>query len=172
MLSTKKLTTLALLTTISLTIFIIELNIPSIVPIPGIKLGLANIITVYAIYHFKASEVSMIIFTRIILGSIFSGNITAILFSLTGGCSCLIAMIILQKHIPQNFMYLTSALGAIFHNLGQIFIAIIIMNTIAPLMYLPILILSGIITGLFTGILAQLLTKHLFNITKLLSLKE
>lgn len=174
MLSAQKLTTLALLTTISLTIFIIELRIPSIIPIPGIKLGLANIITVYAIYHFKVSEVSMIILVRIFLGSIFSGNLMSITFSLMGSFFCLIIMIILCKHLSKNFMYLTSAIGAIFHNLGQIVIAILIMNTLAPLAYLPILILSGIITGLFTGICAQLLTKRLANMKKfkLLSIKE
>ena len=70
--STKKLTYMALLTTISLIIFIVELRIPTLVPIPGMKLGLANIITVYAVYTLSAKETGMILFGRILLGSMFS----------------------------------------------------------------------------------------------------
>lgn len=72
--NTKKLCLLSLLTAIALIIFIVELRIPNLVPIPGVKLGLANIITVYAVYHLKASETAIILFVRIFLGSVFGGN--------------------------------------------------------------------------------------------------
>lgn len=68
--NTKKLCLLSLLTAIALIIFIVELRIPNLVPIPGVKLGLANIITVYAVYHLKASETAIILFVRIFLGSV------------------------------------------------------------------------------------------------------
>ena len=74
----KRITQLALLTTIALIIFIVELRIPSLVPIPGVKLGLANIVTVYAMYHCTAKETIMIVFARILLGTIFGGNISEI----------------------------------------------------------------------------------------------
>ena len=71
----KKITELALLSTIALTIFIVELRIPNLIPIPGVKLGLANIVTVYAVYRYSAKETFSIILTRILLGAFFSGNI-------------------------------------------------------------------------------------------------
>lgn len=68
---TKQLTELALLTTVALIIFIVELRIPNLIPIPGVKLGLANVVTVYAVYHYRAKEVVMLVISRIFLGAIF-----------------------------------------------------------------------------------------------------
>ena len=78
----KKLTELAMLTSLALIIFIVELQIPNPIPLPGIKLGLANIITVYAVYRYKAREVLLVVLCRTILGSIFGGNMMALLYSL------------------------------------------------------------------------------------------
>ena len=78
----KKLTELAILTALALIIFVIELQIPNPVPIPGVKLGLANIITVFAVYHYRASEVALIVFTRVFLGSFFGGNMMALMYSM------------------------------------------------------------------------------------------
>lgn len=85
----KKLTELALLTAIALIIFVIELQIPNPFPIPGVKLGLANIITVYAVYHYRATETLSIVLARILLGSFFSGNMMALMYSLSGDCYAL-----------------------------------------------------------------------------------
>ena len=76
---TRKLTTMALLSAIALTIFMVEAQIPALVPIPGIKLGLSNIVTVYAVYAMGAKEGAAILFVRIFLGAIFSGNFPTIL---------------------------------------------------------------------------------------------
>ncbi len=158
---TKRLTQLALLTTISLIIFIVELRIPNLLPIPGIKLGLANIITVYALYHYRAYEIFLIVLSRIILGSIFSGNFAAIIFSLSGGMCCLIGILCLRRFIPINYIWLSSICGAVLHNIGQIVVAITIMQTTAILAYLPILLISGIITGAFTGGCAYFIIRRL-----------
>ena len=77
----KKLAELALLTAAALIIFVVELQIPYPFPIPGIKTGFANIITVYAVYHFRAHEVAMIAAVRILLGAVFTGNFMALIYS-------------------------------------------------------------------------------------------
>lgn len=149
-----KLTELALLTAVALIIFVIELQIPNVVPLPGVKLGLANIITVFAVYHYKASEAAMIVFSRILLGAFFSGNIAALLYSAAGASFCLAGMLFLKKIIPQRHLWLCSVLGAVLHNTGQIAAACLIVG-MGVLVYFPFLLVSGCIAGCFTGICAQ-----------------
>ncbi|MCR4795290.1 MAG: Gx transporter family protein [Ruminococcus sp.] len=159
---TKRLAELALLTAVALIIFIIELRIPNLVAIPGVKLGLANIITVYAVYKYSAKEVAMVVFSRVLLGSIFGGNISAIIYSIAGAVMCLIGMLAVKRIVPVNYIWLSSIIGAILHNTGQIIIAIIIMRSFAVMYHYPYLIISGCIAGAFTGICAQLLIKRVF----------
>jgi len=158
---TKKLTELSLLTAAALIIFIIELRIPNIVNIPGVKLGLANIITVYAVYRFTAKETLMIVVTRVILGSLFGGNVSVIIYSLSGAILCLLGMILLKKIIPLRYIWLGSIIGAILHNTGQMGVALIMMRTPAVLAYYPPLIISGCIAGTFTGLCAGYVLKRI-----------
>ena len=99
---TKRLTELALLATIALTIFMVESKIPNPIPLPGVKLGLANIVTVYAVYHFRPKEVILLLTTRIILGAVFGGNMMALLYSAAGGALCLLGMLPLHRLIPEK----------------------------------------------------------------------
>lgn len=161
--SIKKLARLSLLTAIALIIFIIEMRIPNLVPIPGIKLGLANIVTVYAMYRYSAKETALIVLARILLGSIFGGNISAIIYSLCGAFFCLIGMMLLRSVIDEKHIWICSIFGAVLHNIGQIAAAVAMMKTTAVLSYLPFLLVSGCIAGAFTGICAQLLTDRLKN---------
>lgn len=161
--NTKKLCLLSLLTAIALIIFIVELRIPNLVPIPGVKLGLANIITVYAVYHLKASETAIILFVRIFLGSVFGGNLSAIAFSLCGGLLCLAGMLLMRKVIDENHIWVCSIIGAVLHNIGQTAAAVAVMRTTAVIAYLPFLLVSGCISGLFTGLCAQVLVKRIKN---------
>lgn len=156
----KKMTELALLATIALTIFIIEAGIPNPIPIPGVKLGLANIVTVYAIYHYRPSEVFLLVIMRIILGAIFGGNIMALLYSLAGGMLCLVGMLLLCQVISVSHLWICSILGAVFHNTGQLLMAILITGTIGVVAYFPLLLVSGCSAGMFTGLCAQFLIKH------------
>ena len=156
--TTKKLTYMAMLTTISLIIFIVELRIPTLAPIPGMKLGLANIITVYAVYTLNAKEAEMILFARILLGSMFSGNVSALIYSISGAVLCLLGMLILRRMIGKEYLWLCSIFGAVFHNIGQTTAAVFVMKTTAVIAYLPFLLVSGCIAGLFTGLCAQFLT--------------
>ena len=156
----KKLTQLAMLTGVALIIFIVELQIPNPFPIPGIKLGLANIITVYALYNYRAGEVMMIVFTRILLAAMFSGNMMALLYSLSGSILCLAGMLILKRIIDEKHIWIASVFGAVLHNIGQIAVAVIIMG-FGVLAYLPFLLVSGCLAGAFTGGCAQMVVRRI-----------
>ena len=162
--SIKRITLDAVLTAVALSVFIIELQIPPLVPIPGVKLGLANIITVYAIFALGPKDAACILFARILLGGMFSGQIMSILYSLAGGCLCFAAMCIMRKIVTDRQIWVCSVIGAIAHNIGQIIVAIIISNTFALIVYLPVLLISGIIAGFCTGLCAQMVVKHMKNI--------
>ena len=159
----KRLGELALLTAAALIIFVVELQLPSLTPIPGIKLGLANVITVFAVYRYKAGEAALVLLARIMLGSIFSGNVTAIMYSLAGGALCLLGMLLLKRVIPRKHMWLCSVFGAVLHNCGQVAVACAVTGTVWIVGYLPVLMLSGCATGAFTGFCAQLVVSRLYK---------
>ena len=151
---------MARLPILALIIFIVELRIPNPIPIPGVKLGLANVITVYSLYHYRAKEVLLIVLVRIVLGSIFGGNMMAMLYSLAGGLLCLTGMLLLRRVISEKYIWLCSVFGAVLHNIGQITVAILITGTPAIIAYLPFLLVSGCAAGAFTGGCAQFVVKR------------
>ena len=152
----KRLAELAVLTAVSLIIFIIELQIPNPFPIPGVKLGLANIVTVYALYALGASSALAILVVRCLLGSLFAGNASALLFSLLGGLAAMLVMIALHA-LPRLSVYGVSVGGAAAHNCGQVAAAMLTLGSAAPLAYLPFLLLVSVFTGALTGFVAALL---------------
>lgn len=158
--TTRRLTELALMTAIALMIFSIELQLPALSPIPGVKLGLANIVTVYGVYRYRAGEVAAVLFCRVILGTFLAGQIVSLLYSLVGGALCLLGMLGLKRILPPENIWLCSVLGAILHNTGQIAMAILLTQTLALALYLPPLLLTGCIAGLFTGLCAQHLIRR------------
>ncbi len=162
----KRLTTCALLTAVALTIFIVELQIPTLAPIPGVKLGLANIVTVYAMFAVGAGDTAAILLSRIVLGSLFSGNMMTILYSLTGGVFCYVVMLLMRRIVTERQIWVCSVMGAIAHNMGQICAAMLVTGTPQLIAYLPVLMISGVLAGLLTGIAAQLLVNKLRNIRK------
>ncbi len=153
--ATKRLTRMAILTAVALSIFIVELQLPTLTPIPGVKLGLANIITVYAMFALGPADTALILLTRILLGGIFAGQMMALFYSLAGGLLCYLVMLVLRRLFTQKQIWICSVFGAIAHNLGQITVAILITRTPALIYYLPVLMVSGIIAGVFTGLCAQ-----------------
>lgn len=157
----RRLSELALLTALALIIFVIELRIPDISPVPGVKLGLANIITMYCLYRFRAWETALVVTARVLLGSIFAGSPTALIFSAAGAFVCLAGMIPLSRLLPKMPIWLCSIIGAVLHNIGQIAAAVIFMGSFAPVYYLPVLLISGCIAGAFTGLCAQFITARL-----------
>ncbi|WP_295075285.1 Gx transporter family protein [Ruminococcus sp.] len=155
-----KISELALLTALALIIFVIELQLPDLIPIPGVKLGLANIITVYAVYRYKAREVVMVVSARIILAAFFASRIMALLYSAAGAALCLTGMLLIKRIIPMKYIWLSSVVGAVLHNTGQIIAAVAILRSFAVVTFYPVLIISGCIAGAFTGLCAQLLIKR------------
>ncbi len=153
--TTKQLTTMAMLTAIALAIHVAEAQIPAPVPIPGVKLGLANIVTVYAVFTIGPGPALMILVARILLGSLFAGQAVSLLYSLAGGLLCFVVMLLLKKILTRKQIWVASVIGAIFHNIGQILVAIVVTGTPTIVSYLPVLLLSGIAAGLFTGFAAQ-----------------
>lgn len=156
----KQLTQLAMLTGVALIIFIVELQIPNPFPIPGIKLGLANIITVYALYNYRAGEVMMIVFVRIFLAAVFGGNMMALLYSFAGSVLCLAGMLLLKRIIDEKHIWIASVFGAVLHNIGQMTVAVLILG-FGVLAYLPFLLVSGCLAGAFTGGCAQIVIKRI-----------
>lgn len=158
---TKRLTRNALLAGLALIIFIIELNIPALSPVPGLKLGLSNIITVYAIFVLSPIDALEILTVRILLGTFLSGNLSALMYSAAGGLMCYLTMLGLRHVLSQKQIWIASVMGAIAHNLGQILMAIAITRTPALFFYFPIMTVGGMIAGFFTGLCGQYMAQRL-----------
>ena len=149
--SARRLTLLAMLSGVALIIFTIEAQLPNIVPIPGVKLGLANIVTLFALWRLGRREALAVLITRTLLGALVTGRVVALAYSLSGGmlslAVCAVLMPVLKKQI-----WLCSMVGAVFHNIGQLAAACVIVKSAAVFAYFPILAVSGVVTGLFTGL--------------------
>ena len=149
MAKTKKLCFMAVLTAIALTIFMIENQLPSPVPIPGIKLGLANIITLTAMAILGRKEAGAILAARIIMGAIFAGSPSTFIYSAAGGILAYIVMCMTIGLFKESQLWIVSALAAIAHNAGQLGAGALTVNTPGIFAYAPILAASGVITGVF-----------------------
>lgn len=156
-----RMTRLALLTAIALTIFMVEAQLPVVTVVPGIKLGLANIVTVYAMFTFGPGDTLMILAARIFLGAVFSGQMMTLIYSAAGGLLSWCVLLLLRKLLDRRQIWLCSPVAGVFHNLGQLLAAAAVMKTWTVLAYLPYLILAGILAGLFTGVAAQALISRL-----------
>ena len=154
---TKRLVLLALFTAIALTIFMLEAQIPSPVPIPGVKIGLANIITVFVVFALGAKDGAAVLFCRVFLGAVFAGNFSTIFYSAAGGILAITVTILLKKVLTGKQLWVAGALGAVAHSIGQMAAAILISGTPGLVTYLPVMIAISIVTGTFTGLCAQML---------------
>ena len=155
--TTKKATQLALLTAVALALFVIELRIPALVPIPGVKVGLANIVTVFVVFFIGGKEAAAVLFCRIFLGAIFSGNFSTILYSGAGGLCAFAATIGIRRFLHRRQIWVAGVLGAVAHSIGQMGMAMLISGTKTLILYLPIMIFISVLTGIFTGMCAQIL---------------
>lgn len=159
--NTRHMTTLALFTTLALAIYSIEVAIPPLVPIPGIKLGLANIITLIVLRNLSAKDAFCVLIMRILIASVLFGQAVSMLYSLSGGILCLVVMLLINKLLQGHFLFLTGIFGALSHNTGQLIVAILLTSSPAPLSYVPFFAISGCLTGLFTGLCATFAQTHL-----------
>ena len=153
----KKLALLGLLTAIALIIFTVEAQIPAIVPVPGVKLGLANIITVFAVFAIGAKEGAAVLACRIFLGAVFAGNFSTIFYSGAGGLCAILATIGLKRILTMKQIWVAGCIGAVAHSIGQMAAAVAITRTPGLVIYLPVLIAISILTGLLTGLCAQMI---------------
>ena len=157
----KDLTRMALLTAIALTIFMVEAQLPGLSPVPGIKLGLSNIVTVYAVFTLGPGKAACILFCRVFLGAVFSGQMSTIFYSGAGGLCAILVTIVSRRFLERKQIWVAGVLGSIAHCAGQMAMAVALTSTPGLLAYLPIMIIVGIFTGAFTGLCAQFLTERL-----------
>lgn len=155
------LTVCSVLTAAALVIFLVEAQIPPIVAIPGIKLGLANVVTLFALVFLGRKQALFILLVRIFLGNLFMGQMMSFFYSLSGGICCFLVMALLLPLFPPKQLWVCSVFGALAHNLGQIIVAAGILRSWNVFWYLPILEISAVITGMFTGLCVQFLERPL-----------
>ena len=156
---------LALLTAIALTIFLVEAQLPA-APIPGVKLGLANIVTVYAVFALGPRDALMVLCARVFLGAVFSGQMMTLLYSGAGGLLSWLSLCLLCRLLDRKQMWLASPVAGMCHHMGQLLAAAGVMRTWAVLAYLPYLVIAGVVAGLFTGVAAQVLDGRLEKLRK------
>lgn len=159
----RKLMSTAILGALSLTIFVLESFIPPFIPVYGVKLGLANVVTLYTKATLGTRAALAVLFIKIFLGNFFAGSAVSLIYSIFGGGLCFVAEMLMFRIVNKKQMWAVSITGAIFHNIGQILAAIILMGTEKILWYLTILIPVGIVTGTFTGLCATYTLKATEN---------
>jgi heptaprenyl diphosphate synthase len=164
-LNVKKLTALSVSVALSLVLSYIESLIPPLVAVPGVKIGLANIVTVFLLYSYSFREAAAVSFIRVSLSSLLFGSTVSLIYSASGALLSLLGMALI-KLLPISSPLSVSIVGGVLHNAAQIVCAIIIMENAAISLYLPPLIISGTVAGIAVGIAAALLTKKLTRVIR------
>lgn len=140
-------------TALALIFSYIESLIPFDFGIPGVKLGLANLIIVFALYKLNLKDVYLLSLVRVLLSGALFGNYFSVVYSLAGGLLSLSVMAFL-KHREGYSILGTSMAGGVFHNVGQILVAMILVETFSVIYYFPVLLLAGLVTGALIGVVA------------------
>ena len=153
---TRQLTLCALLAAVALALSYVEGMFPLPVPLPGFKLGLANIVTLFALYTLGAPSALSILLVRVLLGAMFAGNASALIYSLLGGFAAMGTMIALSRGEKLS-VYGVSIGGAAAHNCGQVAAAMLTLGNAAPAAYLPVLLIVALFSGALTGFVCSLL---------------
>lgn len=150
-------------TALALIFSYVETLIPVNFGIPGVKLGLANLIIVVALYKMRLSEAYLLSVVRVLLAGFIFGNYFSIIYSLAGGLLSLTVMALLKKWGGFSLQGISIA-GGVFHNIGQLIVAAVVVETFSVTYYFPVLLLAGLLTGLVIGIVAEMMLKRLVNI--------
>ena len=129
--------------------------------LPGMKLGLANIVTLIAMALLGRRQAGEILLVRIVLGSVFTGGVSAMLFSIAGGVFAYLVMCLTIRRLPERLLWVVSVLAAFGHNAGQLLVAVWVTGTPSILVYAPALVAASVITGAFTGVAAMYLVRAL-----------
>ncbi|WP_418725268.1 Gx transporter family protein [Dysosmobacter sp.] len=160
--TTRQLTLCGVLTALALALSYMENLFPLTlaIPLPGVKLGLANIVTVFALYALGTVPAFLILIARCLLGAMFAGNMSALIFSLLGGVAAMAVMAGLSR-LGRLSVYGVSVGGAAAHNCGQVAAAVLTLGNTAPLYYLPVLLGVSLLTGALTGLVSACLFRAL-----------
>jgi heptaprenyl diphosphate synthase len=153
--NTQRITRLALFVALALILHAVESMIPAPLPVPGARLGLANIVTLIVIVLTGAGDALLVVGLRTFLASLLSGRLTSFAFSIVGGVLATLAMSLAYRRL-RHVLGLAgiSILGAVAHNIGQLLVAWAVLGTPAIFSYLPALLLTGVATGFFVGLTA------------------
>jgi heptaprenyl diphosphate synthase len=158
---TKQITLLALFAALSVGIYALESLIPPLIPIPGVKLGLANIITLVVLKKYGIKDAALVLIVRILITSLLFGQMMSFLYSFTGGVFCILIEFLINKLLRDRALFITAIFGAIFHNIGQLLVAVIITSVPGVVIYAPYLMIAAIATGFVTGFAAHFTLKLL-----------
>lgn len=167
MVNTNKLVLFSLLVTLGTALHTMEILLPNLLVLPGAKLGLANIVTLMALFIYGVKEAMAVSVLRVLFASLLTGTLFSVgfLLSLAGAVFSLVVMGALVRYLPVFSIIGVSIAGAIAHNIGQILLAAWILQTKYILFYLPFLLLAGVPTGFLTGSAAGYLKKYLSNVS-------
>ena len=155
-------TRIALLTALSLILFVLEGFLPLPLPVPGAKLGLAAIVTLIALHLLPARDAALMLTLRILLSSFFGGGVAPMLYSLAGGAASFAAMVLLKKYTQLSIVGISAA-GGFLHNMAQLLVAAAVMQTTALFSYAPVLGFVGILTGIGIGMSAQIILQKILR---------
>ncbi len=151
-------------TALALIFSYVETLIPINFGIPGVKLGLANLIIVVALYKMNLKEAYILSVVRVVLAGFIFANLFSIIYSLAGGLLSLTVMAVLKKSNQFSTVGISMA-GGVFHNVGQLLMAIIVLESFNIAYYFPVLLISGVLTGLLIGIIANEMLKRLHKLS-------
>mgnify|MGYP000872535106 FL=1 len=157
-----RMTRIALLTALSLILFVLEGFLPLPLPVPGAKLGLAAIVTLIALHLLPMRDAALMLTLRILLASFFGGGVAPMLYSLAGGAASFAAMVLLKKYTQLSIVGISAA-GGFLHNMAQLLVAAAVMQTTALLSYAPVLGFVGILTGIGIGMSAQIILQKILR---------
>lgn len=150
-------------TALALIFSYVETLIPINFGIPGVKLGLANLIIVIALYKMKFTDAFLLAVVRVLLSGFIFGNYFSIIYSLAGGILSLCVMGALKKTNKFSVLGVSMA-GGVAHNIGQLIVAMLVVETFAVVTYVPVLLVSGLVTGLVIGIAGDEMLRRLVNL--------
>ena len=156
---TKNIARIGMLVAVAFVLSYIESVLPLNLGIPGIKAGLSNIVVVFSIFYFRPVTAFGIAIVRIVLAGLAFGGMSGMFYSLAGGILSFLIMLLLKK--TRKFsVYGVSVAGGVFHNIGQILVAMAILQNSMVAYYLPFLLVAGVVAGIIVGMLAAVLVKR------------
>lgn len=156
--TTKRIAVCGLLVAVAIVLSYVEFLLPIAPTIPGIKLGLANLVILSSLYFIKTREVLLVLTARILLSGILFGNLSSVIYSLAGGMLSFLVMLLVKKINVFSKIGISIA-GGVFHNVGQLIVAYIVVKNVSVILYAPLLLATGALSGCFVGIVSTIVMK-------------